>query len=55
MSWTDEQLGVLAGSEEIEIETTDRDHDRGRTPIWIVRVGDELYVRAADTVNPLIQ
>jgi hypothetical protein len=23
MSWTDEQLGVMAGSEEIEIETTD--------------------------------
>ncbi|MEJ2890303.1 DUF2255 family protein [Actinomycetospora aeridis] len=48
MSWSEDDLAQVAGSEELEI-TSYRDDGslRRLTPIWVVRVGDDLYIRSA--------
>ena len=48
MPWTGDQLDRIAGSEELRITTTREDGSQRRwTPIWVVRVGDSLYIRSA--------
>src|SRR5512145_1178020 len=46
-SWTSDELNKIGNAEELQIETL-RSDDTLRKPviIWMVRVGDELYVRA---------
>ena len=48
MPWHDDQLNRIARSEELRIATTRPDGSQRRwTPIWVVRVGDGLYIRSA--------
>jgi hypothetical protein len=48
MTWHGDQLGRIAGSEELQITTNRADGTQRRwTPIWVVRVGDALYIRSA--------
>jgi hypothetical protein len=48
MAWNGDQLDRIAESEEIQITTTRRDGTQRRwIPIWVVRVGGDLYIRAA--------
>jgi hypothetical protein len=45
--WTSEELGRIASADEVEIAPVRSPGKLGRTvPIWVVRVGDELYVRS---------
>jgi hypothetical protein len=45
--WTPEDLDAIAATDEIEIAPRRADGTLGRaTTIWIVRVGDDLYVRS---------
>jgi hypothetical protein len=47
-AWTDEELRRIADADELEIAAVRRDGElRRATPIWVVRAGDDLYVRAA--------
>ncbi|MCC9074627.1 DUF2255 family protein [Litorilinea aerophila] len=45
--WTDEELNRIGNAEELEIAPR-RPNGQLRTPlpIWVVRVGDDLYVRS---------
>ena len=44
--WSEQELGRLGAAEELEIATPRRDGtQRHWTPIWVVRVGDDVYVR----------
>jgi hypothetical protein len=46
--WTTDELRRLEAAQEIEIAPERRNGRlRRRTPIWVVRAGDDLYVRAA--------
>jgi hypothetical protein len=46
--WTDDELRRIGGAEELEIAAVRRDGTRRvPRPIWVVRAGDGLYVRAA--------
>jgi hypothetical protein len=46
--WPGDQIDRIAGSEELQIATKRPDGTQRRwTPIWVVRVGDRLYVRSA--------
>lgn len=46
-SWTQDELAAVGEAEELEIAPARRDGTlRRATPIWVVRVGDELYVRS---------
>ena len=47
-SWTNDELARIAAADELQITTTRR-NGSPRTPvtIWVVRVGDDLYVRSA--------
>jgi hypothetical protein len=46
--WTDEEVRRLERDEEIQIAPIRRTCElRRRTPIWVVRVADAVYVRAA--------
>jgi hypothetical protein len=48
MTWHHDELDRIAGSEELRITTTRPDGTyRQWTPIWVVRVGDGLYIRSA--------
>ena len=48
MTWRGDQLSRIAGSEELQISTRRLDGTLRRwTPIWVVRVGDALYIRSA--------
>jgi hypothetical protein len=48
MTWHRDQLSRIAGSEELQITTGRPDGTQRRwTPIWVVRVGDGLYIRSA--------
>jgi hypothetical protein len=50
--WTEDELQRIAGAEELEIAPVrDNGELRRATPIWVVRAGDELYVRAAYEPN----
>jgi hypothetical protein len=45
--WTSEELDRIAGSDELEIATfTAEGTSRHYIPIWVVRVGDDVYVRS---------
>ncbi len=47
-AWTDSELRRIGGAEELEIAPVRRDGTRrAARPIWVVRAGDDLYVRAA--------
>jgi hypothetical protein len=46
--WTEDELRRISAAQEMEIAPVRRDGSlRGRRPIWVVRAGDDLYVRAA--------
>ena len=48
MTWHRDQLDRIAGSEELRITSARPDGTYRRwTPIWVVRVGDGLYIRSA--------
>ncbi len=46
-TWTDDELTKIGSAEELEIASR-RDDDTLRNPvtIWVVRVGDDLYIRS---------
>jgi hypothetical protein len=45
--WTSEELDKIEGAEELEVSSARRDGTlRKPVPIWVVRHGDELYVRS---------
>jgi hypothetical protein len=45
--WTADELDKIAAAEELAIAPARRDGTlRGPTTIWVVRVGDDLYVRS---------
>ena len=47
-AWTEEELDRMGAADELEIAPLRRDGTlRAARPIWVVRVGDSLYVRAA--------
>jgi hypothetical protein len=47
-TWTNDELQRIADAGELEIAPVRRNGDlRRATPIWVVRAGNELYVRAA--------
>jgi hypothetical protein len=47
-AWTDDELSRISETQELEIAAVrDNGELRRRTPIWVVRAGDDLYVRAA--------
>jgi hypothetical protein len=47
-AWTNAELETVEASDELEIAPRRRDGSLRRpVPIWVVRAGDELYVRAA--------
>jgi hypothetical protein len=46
MTWTSDELTRIGNAEELEIESLRSDGTlRKPTTIWVVRVGDDLYVR----------
>jgi hypothetical protein len=48
MTWHGDQVSRIADSEELQISTRRPDGTQRRwTPIWVVRVGDALYIRSA--------
>jgi hypothetical protein len=47
-TWTSDELTAIEAAQELEIAPQRRDGTlRKPVPIWVVRVGDDLYVRAA--------
>ena len=51
-AWTDDELHHIGTAQEVEIAPVRRTGARRRpTPIWIVRLGDDLYIRAAYGAN----
>ena len=47
-AWTEDELRRIGAAEELEIAPVGRDGAlRAPRPIWVVRAGDGLYVRAA--------
>ncbi|MDP9133843.1 MAG: DUF2255 family protein [Actinomycetota bacterium] len=47
-AWTENELRSIGEAQELEIAPVRRNGDlRRSTPIWVVRVGDDLFVRAA--------
>lgn len=45
--WTSDELAKIGTAEELEISSLRRDGTlRNPVPIWVVRVGDDLYVRS---------
>ncbi|ONH27804.1 DUF2255 family protein [Pseudofrankia asymbiotica] len=46
-AWMTSELDALGGADELTITTSRPDGTlRGYVPIWVVRVGDEVYVRS---------
>ena len=46
-TWTSDELNKIGNAEELEIISLRRDGSPGKpVPIWVVRIGDRLYVRA---------
>jgi hypothetical protein len=46
-TWTSDELRKIAAAEELELASVRRDGTLGNTvTIWVVRVGDDLYVRS---------
>lgn len=51
-AWTPERLTAVGGAEELQISSRRRDGSiRPPITIWVVRVGDELFVRSAYGVD----
>jgi hypothetical protein len=50
-TWTSDELNKIGKSEELQIASLRR-YDTLRNPvtIWVVRVGDDLYIRSACSV-----
>jgi hypothetical protein len=47
-AWTQPELNAIGGADELEIAALRRDGTpRKPVTIWVVRVGDDLYVRSA--------
>ena len=47
--WADDELDKIGTAEELQIASRRRDDTlRHRVIIWVVRVGDDLYVRSAN-------
>jgi hypothetical protein len=47
-TWTSDELGRIEAAEELEVAPRRRDGTLSKpVPIWVVRVDDEVYVRAA--------
>ena len=50
--WTEDQLRRINAAQEVDIAPVRRNGELRRpTPIWIVRAGNEVYVRAAYGAN----
>ena len=48
MSWTDDELRQIGDATELQLASRSGDGTlRSYTTMWVVRVGDELYVRSA--------
>ena len=48
-TWSQDDLDRLGGAGEVEVSSVRRDGSRSRTRTgWIVRVGDELYLRSVN-------
>lgn len=48
MTWTDGELQRIGGATELQISSTRPDGSlRPYVTIWVVRAGDDLYVRSA--------
>lgn len=46
-TWTDEELTLIEGADEISVSPSRPDGSLRRpVTVWVVRVGDDLYVRA---------
>jgi len=48
-TWTSDELALIGAAEELELTTLRRDGTPRRPlPIWVVRHGDDLYIRAVN-------
>ena len=48
-TWTKDELNRIGSAEELQIASLRRDGTlRNRVTIWVVRVGDDLYVRSVN-------
>jgi hypothetical protein len=48
-TWTSEELDKMGNAEELQIASLRRDNTlRNRVTIWVVHVGDDLYVRSVN-------
>jgi hypothetical protein len=48
-TWTSDELSKVAAADELEIASLRRDDTlRSPTTIWVVRLGDDLYVRSVN-------
>jgi hypothetical protein len=48
MTWTDEELSRIGEAQELQLASARRDGTmRPYVTMWVVRVGDDLYVRSA--------
>jgi hypothetical protein len=46
-AWSPDELDAIGGAREVDIAPLDRDGTPGQpVTIWIVRVGDDLYIRS---------
>lgn len=45
--WTSHDLASIAEADELQLASTGRETLRPYTTMWVVRVGDDLYVRSA--------
>ncbi len=46
-AWTKDELDKIAAADELEVATLRRDGTlRGSVTVWVVRYGDDLYVRS---------
>ena len=51
--WTSDELNKIGAAEELEIATVRSDGTlRKPVTIWVVRVGDDLYVRSVNGRRP---
>lgn len=46
-NWSTQELNTIGNADEIQLSTTRRDGSlRSAVPLWIVRLGNDLYVRS---------
>jgi hypothetical protein len=47
-AWTSDELSRIGGAEELRVTSTRKDGTlRPQVTIWVVRVGEEIYIRSA--------